>query len=66
MTTYERLRHRCIRVVGLHPDSKESLRDCIEIVSRRGMSSSSGLTFALLAENMANFIERDGRDGDGQ
>lgn len=53
--TYEELRLQCLKVLDLHPDSKESVDDCY-LMARKMLPEYRDAYTAVLAERMSAFI----------
>lgn len=52
---YEELRKRCIHVMNLHPDSKESVDDCY-VIARRMFGGERQAYLEILASLFNEFI----------
>jgi hypothetical protein len=55
--TYEELRHRCRRIMGMSPDCTESLLDFMKLLDQFRSGSSRALAAEMLAREMAEYIE---------
>lgn len=55
MMPYEKLRLRCCRIIGLHPEATETPLDCVRLLDNLGRSR--GIAAEMLARELAEFVD---------
>lgn len=54
--TYEELRMRCNRIIGLAPDAPEAPIDCVKLLDQFRSYTSRSIAAEMLARELAEFL----------
>jgi len=54
--TYEEMRMRCNRIIGLSPDAPEAPIDCVKLLGQYYNDSGRAIAAEMLARELAEFI----------